>query len=449
MWVECFPLLIALLLKGKFDHHSMITLTKIQNNVLRESLQILKYSNRLVITGKAGTGKTTLVKFLIEKLKLETQHRYKYSVCSAPTNKAVKVLRDKIGMDFDRNRFCTIHSALRLKRDIDPASGVVSFKPDSYNNSIPLEKVSLLIIDEASMVNKEILSYIEKNTKDIKVIFIGDEGQLPTVGEPFSPVFHAEYPILELTEIIRQAEDNPIIYLSRNLSYIRNRVSNRTDIGGYIFSNDFGSVISTLAAINGSDKLKYLAWTNQDIDYVNKKVREAIYGTPAKIEIGESLIFNTPYKDFFTNDEVKVRKLSIEEGTFTAYKKHNPHYSVDNFNTPQYLENTRKLKYYVVNDNIRILHESSEGMFTDMKKDMRKKCIEKLVNWRDFYEFVEQFADVKYNHAISIHKSQGSTYNQVIINIKNCMLNKDIDEREKLLYTAITRAKELVILYNT
>ena len=449
MWVECFPLLIALLLKGKFDNHSMITLTKIQNNILRESLQILKTSNRLVITGKAGTGKTTLVKFLIQELKKDNLHRFKYSVCSAPTNKAVKVLRDKIGMDFDRNRFCTIHSALRLKRDIDPASGVVSFKPDPYNNSIPLEKVSLLIIDEASMVNKEILSYIEKNTKDIKVIFIGDEGQLPPVGELFSPVFHAEYPILELTEIIRQAEDNPIIDLSRNLSYIRNRVSNRTDIGGYIFSNDFGSVISTLAAINGSDKLKYLAWTNQDIDYVNKKVREAIYGTPAKIEIGESLIFNTPYKDFFTNDEVEVHKLSIEEGTFTAYKKHNPYYSVDNFNTPQYLENTRKLKYYVVNDNIRILHESSEGMFTDMKKDMRKKCIEKLVNWRDFYEFVEQFADVKYNHAISIHKSQGSTYNQVIINIKNCMLNKDIDEREKLLYTAITRAKELVILYNT
>ena len=114
-------------------------------------------------------------------------------------------------MDFDRNRFCTIHSALRLKRDIDPASGVVSFKPDPYNDNIPLDKVGFLIIDEASMVNKEILSYIEKNTKDIKVIFIGDEGQLPPVGEPFSPVFHAEYPILELTEIIRQAEDNPII----------------------------------------------------------------------------------------------------------------------------------------------------------------------------------------------------------------------------------------------
>ena len=427
----------------------MIRLTENQSRILRESLKILKTSNKLVITGKAGTGKTTLVKFLIEELKSIPFYKYKYSVCSAPTNKAVKVLRDKIGMDFDRNRFCTIHSALRLKRDIDPASGVVSFKPDPYNDNIPLDKVGFLIIDEASMVNKEILSYIERHTKNIKVIFVGDEGQLSPVGEPFSPVFHADYPILELTEIIRQAEDNPIIELSRNLHYLKSKVPNRVQVGGYIFSNNFDSVVSTLAAVNGSDELKYLAWTNQDIDYVNKKVRESIYGTPAKIEIGESLIFNTPYKDFFTNDEVKVEELSIEEKNFTAYKKINPHCSVDNFNASQYLENTRKLKYYVVNKTINILHESSEGMFTDMKKDMRKRCIEKLINWRDFYEFVEQFADIKYNHAISIHKSQGSTYNQVIINIKNCMLNKDIDEREKLLYTAITRAKELVVLYNT
>ena len=428
----------------------MITLTESQKSILEQSLRILESSNRLVITGKAGTGKTTLVKFLIAELKKQAVHRYKYSICSAPTNKAVKVLRDKIDLDFDRNRFCTIHSALRLKRDINPTTGEISFKPDTYSDSIPLEKVSLLIIDEASMVNKDILSYIERNAKNYtKVIFIGDEGQLPPVGELFSPVFHAEYPILELTEIIRQAGDNPIINLSRNLHYIRHRVSDRVEVGGYIFSNSFEQVVTTLAAVNGSDKLKYLSWTNQDVDFVNKKVREAIYGTPAKIELGESLIFNTPYGDFFTNDEVKVNELEVVEKTFTAYRKINPLYNMSNLDTPQYLENTKKLKYYLVNKSIYIIHESSENTFSEMKKDMRKKCIEKLVNWKEFYEFIEAFADIKYNHAISIHKSQGSTYEQVIINIRNCMLNKDVDERNKLLYTAITRAKELVVLYNT
>lgn len=428
----------------------MIELTENQKTVLENSLEILKTSNRLVITGKAGTGKTTLVKFLIQELKLNPLHRYKYSVCSAPTNKAVKVLRDKMDIEIDKNRFCTIHSALRLKRDINPLTGAILFKPDPYSEGVPLEKVSLLVVDEASMINSEILRYIENNAKiNTKVIFVGDEGQLPPVGEPFSPVFHADYPILELTEIIRQTQNNPIIDLSRDLSRIKRKISNRIEIGGYLFSNDFSTVVSTLSAVNGSDHLKYLSWTNQDIDYVNKVVRENIYGSPAKIELGESLIFNAPYGENFTNDEIKVLELSIEETSFTAYRKINPLYNIDNLDIPQYLENTKRLKFYVVNKTVRILHEDSEEIFEVMKKDMRKKCMEKLVNWRDFYAFVESFADIKYNHAISIHKSQGSTYDQVIINIRNCMLNKDVDEREKLLYTAITRAKELVVLYNT
>ena len=428
----------------------MVELTENQKTVLENSLEILKTSNRLVITGKAGTGKTTLVKFLIQELKLSPLHRYKYSICSAPTNKAVKVLRDKMDIEIDKNRFCTIHSALRLKRDINPLTGAILFKPDPYSEGVPLEKVSLLVVDEASMINSEILRYIENNAKiNTKVIFVGDEGQLPPVGEPFSPVFHADYPILELTEIIRQTQNNPIIDLSRDLSRIKRKISNRIEIGGYLFSNDFSTVVSTLSAVNGSDHLKDLSWTNQDIDYVNKVVRENIYGSPAKIELGESLIFNAPYGENFTNDEIKVSELSIEETLFTAYRKINPLYNIDNLDIPQYLENTKRLKFYVVNKTVRILHEDSEEIFEVMKKDMRKKCMEKLVNWRDFYAFVESFADIKYNHAISIHKSQGSTYDQVIINIRNCMLNKDVDEREKLLYTAITRAKELVVLYNT
>ena len=399
-----------------------------------------KNSNIHILSGYAGTGKTYLLQRLITNL-------FNKNVCvTAPTHRALRILETVTG-----KTGLTIQALNGLR----PNMNLDDFRIDQMKfdrlGEQKMRNFKVIITDEASMLNSDLETLMSNNAKNfgIKLLYVGDPCQLPPIKEPFSPVFHADYPTLELTEIIRQAEDNPIIELSRNLHYLKSKVPNRVQVGGYIFSNNFDSVVSTLAAVNGSDELKYLAWTNQDIDYVNKKVRESIYGTPAKIEIGESLIFNTPYKDFFTNDEVKVEELSIEEKNFTAYKKINPHYSVDNFNASQYLENTRKLKYYVVNKTINILHESSEGMFTDMKKDMRKRCIEKLINWRDFYEFVEQFADIKYNHAISIHKSQGSTYNQVIINIKNCMLNKDIDEREKLLYTAITRAKELVVLYNT
>ena len=76
-------------------------------------------------------------------------------------------------------------------------------------------------------------------------------------------------------------------------------------------------------------------------------------------------------------------------------------------------------------------------------------CGAKVIDWKDYYDFKEGFADMKYNHAITVHKSQGSTYKQAIVNIKNIGLNKNKTERTRLLYTAVTRASKLLILYKT
>ncbi len=430
-----------------------IVLTEHQSEILYQSLDVLSRSNRLLITGKAGTGKSTLMKFLLRELKRkerEDKRRYSSdlkSVCSAPTNKAVKVLKEKIGEEFGKyNDFKTTHSALRLQRYINERNGTVEFKPDKYGEK-PLQGVNILIVDEASMLNTELLKYIEEYSERIKVIFIGDEAQLPPVGEPVSPVFTAGYPKVELTEIIRQGEGNPIIDLSRDFSLIKSRKDNRKNIGGYIFSNDTDKVIETLAAINGTDDLKYLAWTNKEVDYINSQVRRRIYGNPKKVEIGESLIFNTPYDKFFTNEEITVITLEVVERNLCIYKIINPEHNAENIDQPEFLERYEKLKMYIVNREIPIIHEDSEKLFKEICKDLSSKAKAGLLRWKDFYNFMEGYADIKYNHAITVHKSQGSSYNQVIINMRDLSYNKDINEYNKLLYTAITRAKELVILY--
>lgn len=427
-------------------------LTTHQEAVLTEALDTLDNSSFLVITGKAGTGKTTLVRFLIQELKKLPAYRFSKIICSAPTNKAVKVLREKVEAYIPKIEFKTVHSALRLKRDIHPKTGKISFKPDYSTNRDPLENCSLLVVDEASMVNSEILKEIfscQITRPALKIVFIGDESQLPPVGEKYSKVFHSDFPLLELTEIIRQGEGNPIIDLSRDFSLLKSRRDQRNSVGGFVFSNNLNHVIDTLAHVNGTDELKYLSWTNRDVDYINKAVRERIYQNPNKIEVGESLIFNAPYKDmYFTNDEITVETLTTETKVFTAYNIPNPNYNMTSLDEPEFLVSEKELKYYVINGKVPVIHEDSEETFKEMVKSFRSLCLKQMAKWVDFYTFTENFASVKYNHAITIHKSQGSTFKQVIINIRNCMLNKDSEEREKLLYTAITRASELVVLYN-
>jgi exodeoxyribonuclease-5 len=254
---------------------------------------------------------------------------------------------------------------------------------------------------------------------------------------------------------VRQGVGNPIIDLSRNLDEIANKVDSRVEENGYIFSNNLPQVVETLANVNGTDELKYLAWTNKEVDMINKLVRLRIYGeSPNKVELDETLVFNEPYKEeYYTNQEIKVESVEIKEKDFLY-----PSGKINGVFEKVTTYKPIKLKYYAINkkliegvpdldDNIIIIHEDSEADFQKLLKDLSSMCRARIIDWVDFFRFKEGFADMKYNHAITIHKSQGSTYKQAIVNIKNIGLNKNKTERARLLYTAITRASKLLILY--
>lgn len=438
-----------------------MALTEHQQLKLNESLEILTTSKRLRIQGSAGVGKTFMVDTLISILSKNIKN-YEHIYCSAPTNKAVSVLKGKV-KNYDRLQFITTHAALKLKRNIDYKTGNISFKPSFDANYPPLKNVKLFIIDEASMVNDELLDYIEEHStkNNSTVIFIGDNKQLNPVNEEESPVFIRDYPQVELTEIVRQKGGNPIIDLSRNLDLINSGKEQRTKIGGYIYTNDEERVIETLAKVNGTDELKYLAYTNAEIDNINKKVRKKIYGTPNKIEEQETLVFNAPYKeDYFTNQELLVNTVMVIDKKFSFL---NNKVGVDDgLNEEDSKFRVIELKCYSINPvyieenefskggwhhKIIIVHEESEKDFDNLNKMLKHKAKVADIGWKDYFEFFEQFADLTYNHAITVHKSQGSTYQKVIVNVKNINFNKNQKEKQRLLYTAVTRASELLILY--
>lgn len=464
-------------------------LTTHQGEILNMSLNILSKKDRLLITGNAGVGKTFMVDELIKRL--STNLKGKKIYCSAPTNKAVAVLKGKVTAG-DNIEFVTTHQGLKIKRSINYKTGDISFKPFFNEKYPPLKNVALFIIDEVSMLPTEMVEYVETHAKknNTKVIFIGDKKQLNPVGEKESPVFlgkprkyetlreaemamsitpglvgpekvedayytYDPYPEVELTQIVRQGKGNPIIDLSRNTLQIYKRTDNRIGDEGYIHTRSLANVVSTLANVNGTDALKYLTWTNKDADSINNKVRKLLYNnSPAKVELGETLVFNDPYKeDYYASKEVKVEKLDVKVKKFF--------YPTTMGKSPFKDDVTYKpieFKIYCINgrvdpktgkddDNIVIIHEDSEGKFKTLLKNLGHMARSRVINWADMYSFKEQFAETKYNHALTIHKSQGSTYSQSIVNIQNIGLNSNRAEAQKLLYTGITRTSKLLILY--
>lgn len=402
---------------------------------------------RINLIGSAGVGKTFCVRDLVINKALDIQLRSKrWAVESvyvtAPTNKALSILQSKIPPSAAIT-FATTHSALKLVRKINPKTGQETFEPSYNGKERAFEGCNMAIVDESSMLPTSILEMLDDLS--FPIIFVGDDKQINPIGEPFSPIFHRGYPTIELTEIVRQAEGNPIIELSRNLELIGKRQSNVSASGyGYIFQNNLDAIIDNLAEVNGTDELKYMAWSNAEVDGMNDKVRRRLYGrTPNKIELGETLVLNMPKGEHWTNKEIKVLDLKLVTENIripTAYSK----YGMGGVTNTDSI----KMRTYRINDDFSIVHEQSQGMFNTILAHIKTNCAKFGWNWKGKYFFEEQFADTKYNHAITVHKSQGSTYKEAIVNVGNIKFNKNIAERDRLLYTGVTRPEKLLILYN-
>lgn len=401
---------------------------------------------RIILSGSAGVGKTFAAKILLdhylEKILLMNQTAHRWAPGSiyvtAPTNKALSILQQKIP-SHNNIVFKTTHASLKLSRIVEDKRNAVYFKQMVTEKNPPFEGCVMALVDECSMLESKILDMLDDFP--FPIIFIGDNQQLNPIKEYVSPVFNRGYPVVELTEIIRQGEGNPIIELSRNLNLIKTRQPNlTTDHTGYVFQNDRTKIIQNLAEVNGTDELKYLAWTNTEIDSMNSRVRELLYGsTPARVELGETLVMDAPKGEHWTNKEVKIQDLKIITEQVLI--------PTSFFNG---LINCEKLKMrvYRINDDFNIVHEHSVGMYNQILAAIVTNCSKFGWTWKCKYFFEEQFAQTKYNHAITVHKSQGSTYKEAVLNVGNINYNRNEIERTRMLYTGITRASKLLVLNN-
>jgi hypothetical protein len=418
-----------------------------------------------LLQGYAGTGKTFMLSEIVELLSKKGR-----ILVTAPTHKAVKVLRDMIK---DCPVSMTTHAALGMKQVIKD-DGTIAFKPD-HSLGFPAEDFTHIIVDEASMINDELFDVmVPLSERGKKILFVGDPLQIPPVGQEYSLPFNKDVrkqhgiEVSSLNTIIRQAEGNPII---ENASSIRARVYAPVQIlNSQEVKNHLGGVFPIKKADEppyflekilpmfkspsyerSIDYIKVVGWRNSTIDAYNKIIREYIFGQGIpKIIVGDKLIADAPIMEkgktiISTNDEMEV--LSTEVQKEELNKKYTLHY---------YWTKVRVYTESIYNEYmIRIIHEDSMGifkeicqMFIDVATKSPKGSYQSRSTWIDYYKFLEHWHQVKYSYAITAHKAQGSTYENAYVLKWDIETNLNVYERNRILYTACTRpSKNLYIVY--
>lgn len=338
--------------------------------------------------GYAGSGKTTLAKHMAGDVSGQVLY-------AAFTGKAALVLRKKGCLGAS-----TIHSLI-YKPVEDPFNGHIEFK---LNKDSPVADAALVIIDEVSMVGEELardlLSY------GTKVLVLGDPAQLPPVkGEGF---FIDCEPDVMLTEVHRQAEDNPIIRMSMDVrlgrgltpgSYGDSRVVQRLDIG----KDELRDLVLN------ADQL--LCGMNKTRHSFNHRIRilKGIAGShdPFMPAVGDRLVCLKNNRDLgLLNGGLWQATSVLGSGPKIELRVS----SLDDEETPP------------VDVTV------PSNFFVGTEKDL---------HWQERRR-VDEFT---YGYALTVHKAQGSQFDNVVLFDESSVFREDA---AKHLYTAITRAAERV-----
>ena len=345
--------------------------------------------------GYAGTGKTTLAKHFAEHVDGDV-------LFAAFTGKAAQVLRSR-----GASNAKTIHSLIYRPRGEeaveDEETGKTSIAPMfSINRQSPVAKAALIVIDECSMVDealgRDLMSF------GTPILVLGDPGQLPPVsGGGF---FTDQEPDYLLTEIHRQARDNPIIQLAMHI-----REGKEIMYGDY---GDTARVISknevTQDLVLGADQV--LVGTNKTRRRYNMRLRELKGFTVDYPQAGDKLVC-------LRNDQVKgLLNGSLWQVMTSSRETVKP--GINLLIKPEDDDMDRGAA------KIKLLKDAFADTETEIPWSTRKR-----------------YDEFDYGYALTVHKAQGSQWNDVVLFDESWAFR---DTRERWLYTAVTRAAETLTI---
>lgn len=465
-----------------------ITYNKEQQSAIINAVSFLKTNTDptqyYVIEGKAGTGKTTIAKEILKEF--EDEQIY----VAAVSHKAKGVIKNSFGEDTRGKKFFSIASLLGMKGINDNDTQTTKFQ---VGLKVPLldNPPALLVIDEASMITEDVLKKIidinSSLSRPFQMLFLGDIGQIQPIRDEQSEFYRTHKDLLnkksdifnskhksKLITRVRQGEANPILpyadYFWENsqkenpeLNPTQHIVRNNqiTDKGSLLFSNSESEVLNSVikAVKNAVEKgltnhVKIVTYHVNEKTELNQKIHEALFGKDSDYSKGDMLILNSPYDlpdvnaTMENSSEIQIKSIQDEDtdefGVHTLYLE---------TNGTAYTRTGNEQKDCVIQvvsrNDIGLYNQKLQELASYAKRQTNRAL--KKQAWSDFWEYKGRYADVDFGYAITAHKSQGSTYDIVVVDEKDIMGTTATSNQEKseLIYTALTRPKKTAIVISS
>ena len=389
-------------------------LTKKQEEGLKIAVQRHRDNEKYtVISGYAGSGKSTLVRFIIDALDVEEDR-----VCySAFTGKAAEILRKK-----GNKNVCTLHKL--LFEHIPRAAGGFIRVPKT---NIPYD---IVVVDEVSMAPKTLMDLLFSH--NVYVICLGDPGQLPPIDKNEDNML-LNCPHIFLDEIMRQAQESEIIQLTMK---IRNGESIDYYNGKEVKIIPYSQL--NTGVLRWGDQI--LTATNVKRQAINSQMRQLLNYPNHPVDGDKMICLRNYWEDFSVNGNPLINgTIGVLKNSFQTWRE-----------IPRFVKSNIR-KFDVLTSDLIIPDTDDMYDLVDMDQKMILTS-EKCCGWQLSYKLGKlrlKYGDLvpkefAYAYAITCHKAQGSSWPNVVVLEESFPFNKI--EHSRWLYTACTRAEKKLVL---
>ena len=384
---------------NKLEKTNNITYDNVQKDAIMKALN----NNLTIITGGPGTGKTTIIKAIVHLFRYELKAKIDDIALLAPTGRAAKKIMETTNIPA-----FTIHKYLGWDKERN------TFMVDEYSPN----PEKYIIIDEVSMIDNILMSSLLKGIRrDVKLILVGDYYQLPSVapGQVLKDLIDSDMiDVIKLKSLYRQKEESYIPILA-------------TEIKDKDISDSF---------LMKKDDYNFINCSNDEVMlYIEQIVLKAINKGYTDKDIQ---ILAPMYKSLNGIDNLNKLLQRI-------FNKEDPSKNELVFSDVVYRVGDKVLQ--LVNDPDNNVYNGDIGYISAIINSKRSVSKKNEI-WVDFDGNIvtytpDKYINIRHGYAISVHKAQGSEFPMVIMPIVNSF-NRML--YNKLIYTAVTRAKKALIL---